>query len=132
MTGVSLADGANLRTMLDHCCCWKIGLALAVPCSWNVLNTRCTLDRAKRAPVESTHHHPVDACGAQQSYHIDLIDIALADWDVRGKVLDMEGLTVNDASVTPHDGGSSWTLDSLGIGEPLDQYSVTYFLTETK
>ena len=44
----------------------------------------------------------------------------------------MEGLTVNDASVTPHDGGSSWTVDSLGIGEPLDQYSLTYFVTEIK
>ena len=44
----------------------------------------------------------------------------------------MEGLTVNDASVTPHDGGSSWTLDSLSIGEPLDQYIVTFSLTEIK
>ena len=44
----------------------------------------------------------------------------------------MEGLTVNNASVTPHGGGSSWTVDILGIGEPLDQYSLTYFLTEIK
>ena len=41
----------------------------------------------------------------------------------------MEGLTVNDASVTPHDGGSSWTIDSLVIEGPLDHFSVTYFLT---
>ena len=44
----------------------------------------------------------------------------------------MEGLTVNDASVTSHDDGSSWTVDRLGIGVPLDHYSVTYFLTEMK
>ena len=60
------------------------------------------------------------------------MDIALADCDVRGRVLDMEGLTVTDPSVTPHDGGSSWTVDSLGIGEALDQYSLTYFLAEIK
>ena len=89
------------------------------------------LDRAKRAPVENALHHPVDACGARQSCHLDLIDTALADWDVRGRVLDMEGLPVIDASsVTPRDGGSSWTVDSLGIGGPLDQYSVAYFVTE--
>ena len=41
----------------------------------------------------------------------------------------MEGLTVSDASVTPHDGGSSWTIDSLVIEGPLDHFSVTYFLT---
>ena len=39
---------------------------------------------------------------------------------------------MSDASVTLHDGGSSWSVDSLGIGEPLDQYCVTYFLTEIK
>ena len=44
----------------------------------------------------------------------------------------MEGLPVSDASVTSHDGGSSWIVDSLGIGGPLDHYSVTYFLTEIK
>ena len=44
----------------------------------------------------------------------------------------MEGLTVNHASATPHDGGSSWTVDSLVIGEPLDQYTFTYFPTEIK
>ena len=42
----------------------------------------------------------------------------------------MEGLTVNNASVNPHDGVSSRTVDSLGSGEPLDQYSLTSFLTE--
>ena len=47
--------------------------------------------------------------------HLDLIDIALADWDVRRRVLDMEGPPVNDASATSHDGGPSWTVDSLGI-----------------
>ena len=71
------------------------------------------LDRAKRAAVENALHQPVDACGARQSYHLDLIDIALTDWDVRCRVLDMEGLPVNDASATPDDGGSSWTVDSL-------------------
>ena len=44
----------------------------------------------------------------------------------------MEGIPVNDASATQHDGGFSWTVDSLGIGGPLDHYSVTYFLTEIK
>ena len=39
---------------------------------------------------------------------------------------------MNDASATSHDGtdGPSWTVDSLGIGGPLDHYCVTYFLTE--
>ena len=74
------------------------------------------LDCAKRAPVENALHHPVDACGVRQSCHLDLIDIALADWDVRRSLLDLEGLPVNDASATPHDGGSSWTAGSLGIG----------------
>ena len=39
---------------------------------------------------------------------------------------------MNDASATSHDGGSSWTVDSLGIGGPLDHYCVIYFLTEIK
>ena len=56
---------------------------------------------------------------------------SISPWprDVRSTVLDLEGLIVNDASVTPHDGGSSWTVGSLGIGEPLDQYSMIYSLT---
>ena len=74
------------------------------------------LDHAKRAPVENALHHPVDACRAWQSYHIDLIDIALADWDVRHRALDMAGLPVNDASATLHDGGSSLAVDSHSIG----------------
>ena len=36
----------------------------------------------------------------------------------------MEGLPVNDASATPHDGGSSWIVDSLDIGGTLDQYTM--------
>ena len=44
----------------------------------------------------------------------------------------MEGLLVNDASANPHDGGSPWTVDSLGIGGPLEHYSVICFLNEIK
>ena len=36
----------------------------------------------------------------------------------------MEGLPVNDASGAPHDGGSSWVVDSRGIGGQLDQYTM--------
>ena len=44
----------------------------------------------------------------------------------------MEGLLVNDASANPHDGGSPWTVGSLGIGGSLDHYSVICFLSEIK
>ena len=44
----------------------------------------------------------------------------------------MGGLLVNDASANPHDGGSPCTVDSLGVGGPLDHCSVIYFLSEIK
>ena len=87
------------------------------------------LDRAKQAPVENALHHTVDACGARQSCHLDLIDIALADWDVRHRVLDMEGLPVNDTSATLHDGGSSLAVDSHGIG---GRWTSTVWLTSLR
>ena len=44
----------------------------------------------------------------------------------------MEGLLVNDASANPHNGGPPWTVDSLGIGGPLDRYSVICSLSKIK
>ena len=81
-----------------------------------------------RAPVGSALHSPVEARGARQSRCLDLIDIALADRDVRGRILDMEGLPVNDASATPPDGGITGLLIVLVLKSRWDQYVVANFV----
>ena len=127
--------GETCVACLGTVAAWK--RALRWPCfdGSNVLNINCTLERVNQAPVGNALRCPIEACGIQQSrYHV-LLHVALVDPDMRGRVIDMvlyrEGRPVNDASATLSVGGPSWTVYSLGIGEPLHQYSVADFLTKT-
>lgn len=55
------------------------------------------------------------------------IDVARIDSDVWNRVQELRTPLARDASMTPGDGFSPWTADSLGIGESLYQRGVVDF-----